>query len=145
VKKLILSILIATACLNSCKEEEVIPLGEDKLNLLTSKIWKPSMTNKNSKTNPLGDFMYHATLSCELDDSYQFDTRNKLTIVKGQDQCNVNEASSETTDYSITADAKQLTINGKVYMIAEISATQLKFYAVLPPFSGGNLIYLFEH
>lgn len=146
MKKLILSLLIAAACLNSCKDEEVIPVGEDKLNLLITKSWKPSLTDKNSKTNPPGSSLYHPTLSCELDDRYQFDAKDKLTIVKGPDQCNGNEANPETTEYSISADAKQLTINGQVYMIAEISATQLKYYAVLSPFSpAGNLIYLFEH
>ena len=140
-----MSLIIATTCLNSCKDEEVIPIGEDKLNLLISKSWKPSMTDKNSKTNPPGSFIYHATLSCELDDTYQFDARNKLTIVKGQEPCNANETNQETTEYSVSADEKQLIINGKVYIIAEISATQLKYYAVLAAVAGGNKVYLFEH
>ncbi len=145
--RILLTILALSAiCLFSCKKDDKNDTTTDPLTLLTSKSWKPAMTDKNSSTNPEGKNIYSGPLDCEKDDSYLFSKGNKLTINKGQLQCSPNEVNTTTNDYSIDIDAKKITIDGVVYNLAEISPTQLKYYAVTGPFSGSNnMIFIFEH
>lgn len=135
-----------TLCLFSCKKDEKASTNTDQLTLLTSKSWKPSLTDKNSSTNPAGKNIYHATMDCEKDDRYLFSKSNKLTISKGAQQCNSNEEDSALTNYSVDFNAKKISVQGTNYTLAEVSATQLKYYAVTPSVSGyENIIFLFGH
>lgn len=126
----------------SCKKTNTTT---DQSYLLTHKSWKPALTDKNTSTNPEGTAnVYHATLNCERDDSYSFE--DKLTINRGDDKCNSSEISPDVSDYTVDFTARKIAIKGITYDLAEVSATQLKYYAPVPTATGYNyIIYLFEH
>lgn len=106
------------------------------------------MTDKNRTTNPQGSGVsnfFYPFKNCETDDIYSFNNMNKLTIHKGDQQCSTGEMSPETGDYSVDLTNKKITIKGIVYQLAEISGTQLKYYAYIPSASSfSHLIFLFE-
>ncbi|TDQ07117.1 hypothetical protein [Pedobacter metabolipauper] len=145
MKKIILGLIVAVLTLGSCKKDKKTDL-ETPLTLLTAKSWKPALVDKNPGTNPANKNLYHAPLNCELDDAYQFDVNKKLNLKRGSSQCDADESVEEWTDYSVDFDKGQITIKGTTFLIAEISATQLKYY--FPTNSSAavdNVVFIFEH
>jgi hypothetical protein len=122
-------------CLCSCG-------GKDKnlanANILTSKSWKRGLVDKNPSTNPNLDYgsnpvLYSAIPTCQQDDILHFSSNSTLTIDNGANKCSSNEQATETVNYSYNETNKEVTIDGVKYQVAEMSSSQIKYYAPLPP------------
>lgn len=132
--------------LNSCKKDHEVGSDEnDQLTLLTSKPWKATLVDGNPASNPIGKIMYFPALQCQLDDMLSFDRNNELFYEVGQVPCE-NEDGNQTLAYKVDFDAKKITIDNKVFKIAELSSTKLKLYSVLPDVTDYSaLVYLYVH
>lgn len=128
----------------SCKK------GNSEVNLLTYKTWKHSTTDKNPSNNPSpGNAIYIPFWDCEMNDVYTFND-TKLTINRGDDNCNVNGPALNVCDYSIDLPNQRITINGDSYKLIELSENQLKYYFstydfTTTPATINNYIFLYEH
>jgi hypothetical protein len=137
--KIVCLILILFTTISSCKEDNTAFVS------ITSKVWAPALTDKNSSSNPSGQILYYAVLDCEKDDSYRFGTDGKLTINRGTNKCNNAELSTEIVNYTYNSSTKELIIKGIKYTVADESAVQLKYYTAIPNATGIQyLIFLFE-
>ena len=137
--KLIGLILILLTTVSSCKEDNAASVS------ITSKVWAPALTDKNSSSNPIGQILYYAVLDCEKDDTYNFGLDGKLTINRGTNKCNNAEFSTEIINYSYNSSTKELIIKGVKYTVADESGVQLKYYTTIPSAVGFQyLIYLFD-
>lgn len=140
--KRLLGLLFILSCFAGCKKS-----GDDKnkLAVLTAQSWKPSLFDNNTTTNPPGTHIYQAYLNCEQDDTYHFATNGKLNIDRGAMLCNQSNGIEEG-DYSIDINHKKIIINGYSFTLAELSSSQLKFYAPIPLVTGYEyLIFIFKH
>ncbi|WP_344980245.1 hypothetical protein [Compostibacter hankyongensis] len=114
-------------------------------NILTAKVWKKGIVDKNPSTNPPGKILYQAVPDCEKDDSYRFKSNGKLVINRKANQCEPNEQPTETQTYTCDITVKVLTINGVQFSLAEASKEQIKYYAPLPGGSGSSyIVYLLQ-
>ncbi|WP_304068436.1 hypothetical protein [Pedobacter glucosidilyticus] len=122
----------------SCKKNENSTVN------ITSKVWKPSLTDANTASNPSANVQYHPFLNCEQDDTYQFGTNGKLTINHGAIKCEGEEA-IKIVDYSYNRETKELIIDNIKFKVAEESKIQLKYYLVLPEISGYSyIVFMFN-
>jgi len=113
--------------------------------LLTSRPWIPSLTDDNKATNPKGNVIYFAFLSCQNDDTYTF-SNNQLTLNTGLNHCDVKEAQSTDYNYTIDKVSNTININYIPFTLAEVSATQLKYYMAIPGVSGIQyVVYIYHH
>ena len=133
-------LLIMFFTLTNCKKET-----SSSAEILTTKIWKRSLTDMNPSSNPSGSVIYYAVQNCEKDDVFKFNTDGNLEINKNSDKCDPNETQNTTQNYSLNRTTKEFIINGIKYTLAEESNTQIKYYATVPLNSSfQNLIFLLQ-
>lgn len=126
--------------LSSCKKN-----SESAPNLLTSKTWKFSLTDKNPATNPSGANAYYAVQNCEKDDTFKFGSDGKLEWFRNKDQCGINETPVVTRTYTYNHKTKELLIDGDKFILAEESKSQIKYYKPIARTNGfDNLIFLLQ-
>ena len=124
----------------SCDKENNKPKS-----YLQSKSWKLAMVDKNASTNPQENVLYYAVRNCQKDDTHQFGATGSLTINQGTSKCDSNEDPTKTVPYTYDKASKELVIDGIKYTLAEESATQLKYYTLIPTTTGfTNLVYLLD-
>lgn len=140
MKLLLVSTVFVFFLLTGCKKKDT------PVNFLTTNTWKWSLTDQNPSTNPTGGtLMLHAVQQCELDDTFNFGTNGDLTINRGANKCDPNEAATDVVAYTIDRVNHVLTIDGTTFTLAEESPTQIKYYAALPGNSAGNyMVFLLE-
>ncbi|MES2278781.1 MAG: hypothetical protein V4592_22310 [Bacteroidota bacterium] len=100
----------------------------------------PTTTPKNGTIN-------YATISnCYLDDTYTFKTDGTLDVNTGTIHCDGSETAITTYNYSIDKTNNIITVNNNTFKLAEISATQFKYYSVVSTTTGNQFtIYIFQH
>jgi len=140
LKFLLLSFIFIAAI--SCKKDKTT------IDIITSKSWKPSLTDKNPAVNP-GipgvNLTYYAVQECDKDDTYTFAKNGKLTINHGGNKCGENQPATTVLDYSYDKANKELIIDGQKFTVTSEETEQLKYYAPLPHTTGyGYVVYLFE-
>lgn len=135
-------ILIAGACK---KERNPNPDAKEQA-LLLSKGWKYALNDKNPSTNPSGEIVYVAMPACALDDVYKFGIYNQLKVDRGEEKCDPGEERGFDTNYSVDFPTGKVVFEDKEYTLAEVSATQLKFYQTTTlPAGQSHLVLIFEH
>jgi hypothetical protein len=113
--------------------------------VLTSKTWRKSRIDKNAATNPPGSVLYVPAPTCELDDTYKFETNGNLVIKNGDSECSSGEPALINKSYSLNRSNKELIIDGSKYTLAEETKDQLKYYSPVPAGSGFQyVVYIFE-
>ncbi|WP_158828537.1 hypothetical protein [Mucilaginibacter lacusdianchii] len=149
--KFYLTVLLFSSFIFSCKKDNNSESGEDVakryLQLLSNKPWKRSVTDKNAATNPKDkELLFNAVNECELDNRYNFNNNGySLIIDNGMSSCS-NETQLQGVNYSADFAKQEIVINGQKFILAELSETQLKYYAVVSRSSGFvNMVYLYEH
>ena len=104
------------------------------------------MHNKHSKTNPPGRILNNAWRICEQDDRYTFQKDGKLRIDPGENECGGSDPIYRP--YRYDSKTGELIIEegvSIVYVVNEVSNTQLKYSAKIPAISGYDyLVFLFE-
>lgn len=139
--KFLLIIILVIGFLTNCKKD-----NSSSSDIITSKVWKKSLSDKNPSTNPPGSnqILYNGS-ECEKDDSYTFGNDGRLTINRSPIKCNHNEIQTEVQEYSVNRASKELMINSVKFTLAEESKNQLKYYATIPQATGfAYLIFLLE-
>lgn len=142
-----LFLILIICCFNSCRKDEPSDPNQEKMNLLTSKVWKRSLKDDNPASNPSGTFTYYPAQQCELDDSYNFGSNNQLTVLSGELKCDPNDSITSTTDFSIDLEAETIIIRGGIFNLEELTETQLKYSAPIPYGSNStsNIVFIFKH
>ena len=139
------TIFILLMCFYSCGSKDKNVSNE---NILTSKSWKRGMTDRNSSTNPTSnsqEILYAAIPSCQQDDVLQFNSDGKLVINNGSDKCSTDEQATQTVNYSYDKTNNELTIDGVKYKVAEMTSSQIKYYAELSSQTGYSyIVYLLQ-
>lgn len=139
IKYFVLTTLIILT-LSSCKKN-----SNNSSNILTNKIWKRALNDKNPSTNPQGEVIYYPVQNCEKDDTFKFSTDGSLLVNHGTIKCESNELQNETQTYSLDRTKKELIINGIKFTLAEESSEQIKYYSVITQTSGFRyLIFLLQ-
>jgi hypothetical protein len=130
--------------LSACKKAKTDTTTAD---LLTAKTWKYATVDNNVASNPKsGTLLYAPIAACLADNVYTFGSDGKLIINNGSNHCDAGEGAVTSYSYSIDKTNNTIIINGTLFTIAEITETQLKYYAVVPGTSGvQNLVYIFQH
>ena len=133
--------------LSSCKKSMDADNSVVNFTLLTTKPWKAVLTDNNTATNPKGGtILYYPYRDCDLDDSGTFFDNGTLTISTGPNRCYTPEPPTINHKYSIDKVNNTITIDNAIYTLAEISETQLKYYAITTTASGTQyVIYINQH
>lgn len=127
--------------LSGCQKDD----NSSAKNILTSKVWKRGLTDKNISTNPYGGTVYYSVKDCEKDDTFEFDADGGLTLKRNENKCIFYEPEAEVLSYTLNRKTKKLTIDGNVYLLLEESADQIKYCTVLPPIGSYDyVVYLLQ-
>lgn len=138
--------------LSACKKQnnDAIDTSTASVNaslLVTTKPWIIALNDSNPATNPKGGSVTYAPISsCYMDDAYTFRSDGTMLVDNGTVHCDGSETATSTFNYSIDKTNNTITVNGNTFKLAEISATQFKYYSVVSAASGNQYImYIFQH
>lgn len=148
--------LVFVACillaLSSCKKQnnDAIDTSTASVNaalLVTTQPWIIAETDNNPATNPKGGSVTYAPISsCYMDDAYTFKSDGTVFVDNGNVHCAGTETATTTYNYSIDKTNNTVTIDNNTFRLAEISATQFKYYSVVSTSSGNQfIVYIFQH
>lgn len=126
---------------SSCEKE-----NKTVLDILRSKAWKIGIIDKNVESNPRGRISYHPFLECEKDDSYIFLKNGLLKVDHGSERCDDDNTREKEMEYSYDKNTNQLVIDGVEYQVLDMTETQVKYCAPLPPAATGYdwIIYILQ-
>lgn len=137
----IILLMASLFALSNCKKDD----NHSPVNILSSKVWKRGLTDKNPATNPSGKIVYYAVKDCEKEETFKFDLNGTLTLNRHGEKCDPNESTQEILSYTLNQETKKLTIDGTDYILLEESENQIKYAAVLPSATGDEyLIFLLQ-
>jgi len=129
----------AILSLSGCNTDD-----EKSSDFLTSKTWKRGLIDKNPSSNPEGA-LYYGVQSCEMDDTFKFGSDGKVILDRKIEKCDQSEVQTETLTYLLNTSAKEFTLDGTRYTLAEASESQIKYYVAIPAQTGyGTLIFLLQ-
>lgn len=150
MKKICLLFAVGLLAISSCKKKtDEIDTSTASVNvaLLTTKAWIIADHDSNPATNPKGGTVSYAPISsCYTDDTYTFKTDGTMLVDNGTIRCTGAEAGTSTYNYSVDKVNNTITVDGNNFRLAEISATQFKYYSVVSTPSGNQFtVYIFQH
>lgn len=144
LNKLLLLCLIFPLLLTACSDD-------DTSVTLFSKTWKPSLHDKNVRTNPPPAIYssqvvaYKPWFACELDDTYKFNKNGTLVITHNAEKCDGEVNATTVLTYTLDLETKDLVIDGIKYTLCEVSPFQLKYSATISHVSGyGAYVLVFK-
>ncbi len=124
----------------SCEKE-----NKTELDILRSKAWKIGIIDKNVESNPRGKILYNSFFECEKDDSYVFLKNGLLKVDHGSERCSNDHAQGKEMEYSYDKNTNQLVIDGIKYQVLDMTETQVKYCAPLPPVTDYDwIIYILQ-
>ena len=130
-KELLPFIITAVFLFTNCKKD-----NSSSSDILISKSWKRALIDKNPSTNPSNNVVYYAVQNCEKDDTFKFNSDGKLLLNRNTNKCDQSETQNITQSYTINKEKKELVIDGTIYILAEETSSQIKYYSVMPSATG---------
>lgn len=107
----------------ACKKEK----KATPLEILTSKTWKYSTTNKNASNYP--DLPFNLVAECQKDDVFEFKKDGTFIIHNKENRCTVDETEIKKVAYSYHEQTKELILNGLKCTVVELTKSQIIYKA----------------
>jgi hypothetical protein len=131
---------IAAACtllFSSCQKDDDNdePSGQE---ILTSGQWKITGATANPPLTIPGvgtiSDIYNTPFvkACFKDNYYVFNANGTAEINEGATKCNDSDPQSDPTTWSLSADEKELTIDGNTFTVLELSTNKMRLNGSMP-------------